>query len=107
MSQARKRMVAVSPAFFGELCRAAARTIPRLRVSGVVAAVAGYLHDRSRKRAAGRPCLSAEQAALAGLYFFFTSAKARRELGYEARPLRESLRDAHAFWTSAGRRRVV
>jgi hypothetical protein len=37
------------------------------------------------------------------LYFHFTSDKARRELGYDSRPLAESLHDAHEFWFGARR----
>jgi hypothetical protein len=50
------------------------------------------------RRRAARPYLSPGQARLLGLYFFYDSARARRELGYQPRPLPRSLADAHAFW---------
>lgn len=85
-------------AFFLELARAANRTIPRVRLPNAVASMIGYLNDRLYLKESKRPYLSAAQAALMGLYFFFDSSKARRELGYATRPLRQSLKDAYNFW---------
>lgn len=45
-----------------------------------------------------RPYLSREQAILMGLYFHYDATKAKRELGYQTRPLEASLTDAYAFW---------
>jgi dihydroflavonol-4-reductase len=88
--------------FFAELARAAGRSFPRIglpRWLGVGVAEAGrWVRQKSGKR----PYLTPGQARLLGLYFFATSDKARRELGYDPRPLPLTLRDAHAFWT-AGR----
>jgi dihydroflavonol-4-reductase len=83
-------------AFFAEMARAAGRTMPRFCLPSVLAPIIGYWEDRKQKR--GRPVLSSAQAALIGLYFFFDSSKASRELGFQARPLRQTLADAHAFW---------
>lgn len=88
-------------AFFSELAKVAGRAIPRLRLpSGLGGVVALLKHDRGRKRA----LLSPAQARLLPYFFFYECAKARRELGFLARPLSESLRDAHAFWCQAERR---
>ena len=40
---------------------------------------------------------------MASHHMFFTSAKAERELGYSARPYREALADAIAWFRQAGR----
>jgi dihydroflavonol-4-reductase len=87
----------VMTAFFTELARAAARPIFRVRVPSLVGHAIGWLSRRGRRRA-GRSLLTPEQARLAPLFFYFDCAKARRELDYEPRPLRESVRDAHDFW---------
>ena len=57
----------------------------------------GWL-DANLRRGSGRPYLSASQATLMGLFFFYDASKAREELGFTARPLAESLADTHAFW---------
>lgn len=92
-------------AFFQDLSRAACRTIPRLTLPDWLAPpLARVLSwtDRKKRRA---PSLTTEQAKLVGLYFYFSSAKARRELGFSPRPLRDSLADAYAFWR--GERRAA
>ncbi len=91
--------------FFRELCRAADRSIPRLRLPNVLASLIGFVEDRLPRKKSRRPYLSSAQATLMGLYFYFDSGKARRELGYETRPLRQTLADAYSFWmlhSSAG-----
>jgi dihydroflavonol-4-reductase len=84
--------------FFGDLCRAAGRVLPRFALPawlGVGLAQVGRWVVRRRE---GRPYLTPGQARLLGLYFYFSCEKARRELGYEPRPLAESLAETHAFW---------
>jgi dihydroflavonol-4-reductase len=55
-----------------------------------------------RKRSRSRPALSLDSAKFVSWYFFFSAVKARRELGFDPRPLRDSLRDTHAFWHRSG-----
>jgi dihydroflavonol-4-reductase len=94
-------------AFFNDLCRAGRRTIPRLRLPNALAPVLGFVNDRMQRRSTKRPYLSVSQAALIGLYFYFDAAKARRELGFRARPLAQALADAHAFWMGAPTQRAI
>lgn len=89
-------------AFFRELSTVARRKIPFVRLPSALAPLIGCLHDRLRLFSGKRPYLSAEQARLAGLFFYYDSGKARRELGFSTRPLHESLADAHAFWMKPG-----
>jgi dihydroflavonol-4-reductase len=84
-------------AFFAELARAARRWIGRVRLPNTLAPLAALI-SRGLGRRGGRPYLTAGQARLVPLYFWYDSAKARRELGYEPRPLAVTLADAHAFW---------
>ncbi len=84
-------------AFFSDLARVAARPVPRFRVPAALGTAVAWLNDRFRRRPR-RSYLTAGQARLLALYFFFDSSKAVRELGYRPRPLVETLADAHAFW---------
>lgn len=85
-------------AFFAEMARTAGRPFPRFCLPSALAPLIGYIEDRKQKR--GRPILSSAQAALMGLYFYYDNAKARNELGYQPRSLRQTLADAYAFWMS-------
>jgi dihydroflavonol-4-reductase len=48
------------------------------------------------------PLLTLDGLRMSRQRMFFTSAKAQRELGFRARPYREGLRDALAWFRSAG-----
>ncbi|MBP3956216.1 NAD-dependent epimerase/dehydratase family protein [Gemmata sp. G18] len=88
--------------FFQDLARAAGRPIPRATFPGWLALpVARVMAWRGHKKKR-RPPLSIDSAKFVGLYFFYTAEKARRELGFAPRPLRESLADAFAFWHGPG-----
>lgn len=87
--------------FFGELARVAGRTIPRLRLPTALAPVVAALGEKFTRR--GPPALTASQARMLPYFMYFNCAKARRELQYEARPLRATLADAYAFWTRTRR----
>ena len=45
-----------------------------------------------------RKYLTPAQARLLPWFFYFDSAKAKRELGFAPRPLQETLADAFDFW---------
>jgi dihydroflavonol-4-reductase len=49
------------------------------------------------------PFVSRDALAMAAHHMFFTSAKAQSALGYQARPYREALADALAWFRAAGR----
>lgn len=93
--------------FFRELGRASPRMLPRVRLPNVLASVIGFVQDQMPGKRSRRPYLTSAQAALMGLYFFFDAGKARRELGYQTRPLRQTLADAHAFWMSRASQRAI
>ena len=48
------------------------------------------------------PLLTVDALNMSRYRMFFTSAKAERELGYQARPHGEALRDALAWFRAAG-----
>jgi dihydroflavonol-4-reductase len=85
-------------AFDSELARLARRPIPRFRLPTALARVGAAIGDRLKKKQSKRPLLTSAQARLLGLFFYYDCGKARRELGYEGRPLRETLADTYRFW---------
>ena len=92
-------------AFDSELARVADRPIPRFRLPTILARLGAAVGDRVRRKKSKRPLLSSAQARLLGLFFYYDCSKAGRELGYTTRPLRQTLADAHRFWTAGRDRR--
>jgi dihydroflavonol-4-reductase len=88
-------------AFFAELARAEPKPIFRLRLPNALAALVAHGVQQWQGQRARRSYLTPAQAKLTELFFYFTSEKARREFGYQPRPLWESIRDTHAFWMGA------
>src|SRR5262249_17798579 len=74
-------------AFFAELARQAPQPTFRLRMPMALAGLVAALDARRRRRYDSSANLTAAQARMLPLYFYFDSAKARRELGYSPRPL--------------------
>lgn len=85
-------------AFFSELARVAGRSIFRVQVPAALGKAVAALTDRFKRKRDARSYLTPGQARLMSYYFFFDCGKARRELSYEPRNLRDSLTDAFAFW---------
>jgi dihydroflavonol-4-reductase len=83
-------------AFFGELARAAGRPIPRLRLPTALAPMIATIGERFDRH--HPPALTVPQARLLPYFWYFDCQKARHELEYEPRPLRETLAEAYAFW---------
>jgi dihydroflavonol-4-reductase len=85
-------------AFFAALARHAPRPIFRLRMPTALAGLVAALDARRQRRYDSPANLTAGQARMLPLFFYFDWAKARRELGYSPRPLAQSLADAYRFW---------
>jgi dihydroflavonol-4-reductase len=83
--------------FFTALAQAANQRIFRLRLPTFVARMMAWVGDLVA-RPKPRPLLTRSQARLLGWFFWYDSTKARAELGYRARPLKETLADAYDFW---------
>jgi dihydroflavonol-4-reductase len=88
---------------FRDLARCAGRPIPRLRLPQFVADVAGQWQARFGQRK--RALFTAGQARLAPLFFFYDSAKAQRQLGWQPRPWSETVTDTYRYWMAQDRRR--
>lgn len=94
-------------AFFADLAKAAQRTIPCFRLPVWMAQLVGLANDRLRRKEGQRAYLTSTQVELIGRYFFFSGAKAERELGFRPRPLMETLADAYAFWMTPTEQRSL
>jgi len=56
-----------------------------------------------RLRGAGEPLATVDGVRMARKHMYFSSAKARRELGYAPRPARQALADAVDWFRGEGR----
>jgi len=83
--------------FFRMLARVGGRWRLRMRMPLVLVRLSALIADQLPRKKS-RPYLTRAQARLLGLWFYFDSSKAKRELGYAPRPVAESLVDSHEFW---------
>ncbi len=84
---------------FEALCAAAGRRRFWMRLPRLAGTAIAALAVRRLGRSKSGPVLTPGQARLLGLYFFFSNAKARRELGFAPRPLAATLADTFEFWS--------
>jgi dihydroflavonol-4-reductase len=85
-----------------EIADLAGRKPPRIRLSTAMVFPIAYLAE-GLARVTGRPGrITVEGVRMARKRMFFSSEKARRELGYQWRPPREALRDAIAWLREQG-----
>jgi dihydroflavonol-4-reductase len=84
--------------FFQLLARVAKKRIFRMRLPLLLGPVLASVDERARQGRSRRPYLTTPQARLLGLYFYFSSARAERELGYRARAVTDTLDDTYKFW---------
>ena len=85
--------------FFRSLAVVAGRRRPPYRLPHVFGrGLAPLIEWIARRRGNRRPYLTTGQVRLLSHYFYVSSAKAARELGYAPRPLETTLADAFKFW---------
>jgi len=89
------------------LARLVERPIFRLRLPNAVAPMVAALDSWFGSKKHKWPYLTRSQVRLLSGYFYFSSARASRELGYQPRSARASLADAYAFWLDNRRRRAA
>ena len=86
-----------------EVSRLSGRKPPRLRLPHDLVLPVAYLAEAIARLAGGRePLVTVDGVRLAKKFMYFASDKARRELGYGARPAREAIADAIAWFRAAG-----
>jgi len=78
-----------------EIASITGRPAPRIRLPhGIVTPLAHISEAWARLTRAEDPMLTKDGAKMAKKYMFFSSARARKKLGYSPRPVAEALRDA-------------
>jgi dihydroflavonol-4-reductase len=79
------------------------RKAPRMKLPrGAIYPVA-YVAERLARHTGREPFVTVDGLRMSKNLMFFTSAKAERELGYQARPYAEGIKDAIAWFRQAGR----
>lgn len=78
----------------GEIARLVGRAPPRIRLPAAPLVPLAFIAERVARLTGGSTRLTVEGVRLARKRMFFSSEKAREELGYRARPATEALRDA-------------
>ncbi len=90
-----KQMLAV-------IAELAGRKAPRVRLPREPLFPLAYLVEAVASLTGKEPFLTRDALRMAGHHMFFTSARAENELGYRARPHREALEDALAWYRASG-----
>ncbi|WP_370643286.1 hopanoid-associated sugar epimerase [Roseomonas cutis] len=85
-----------------EIAQLTGRPAPRLRLPRRPLFPLAYGAEAVARVTGKEPLLTVDGLRMAGHRMFFTSAKAERELGYRARPAREGVADALAWFRGAG-----
>lgn len=83
---------------FALLARITGRRAPRIKLPPALARVAGRIAERVMKN----PPLTEQIALMTERHWYYDDGKARRNLGYESRPLEQTMRDAVAWWKERG-----
>ncbi len=78
------------------------RRAPQLRLPRLPLYPLAFIAEAAASLTGKEPFLTADALKMAKHHMFFSSAKAARELGYEARPYKQGLADALAWFRQAG-----
>ena len=89
-------------ALLGEIAVLCSRPPPTIRLPRTPFYPLAYAAEAVARITGKEPFLTRDALDMAAHQMFFTSAKAERELGYSARPYREALADALAWFRAAG-----
>jgi dihydroflavonol-4-reductase len=93
---------AILRALLGEIALLSGRRPPTIRLPRTPFYPLAYAAEAVARITGKEPFLTRDALDMAAHQMFFTSAKAERELGYRARPYREALADALAWFRTAG-----
>ena len=84
------------------VCLVAGRRPPTLRLPEAAVWPAAFLMEKFAELTGIPPLMTRDHLKMARKKMFYSSAKAERELGYRARPAREAVEDAIAWFRAAG-----
>jgi dihydroflavonol-4-reductase len=87
----------------GDIAKLVGRSAPRIRLPRRLLFPYAYLSEHFAAMTGREPMATLDGLRMAKYYMYFSSAKAERELGYAARPYREALQDALAWFRANGR----
>ena len=85
-----------------DIARSVGRRPPRLRIPRAFALSVAYAAETAARFTGREPLATVDGVRLAEHRMFFTAAKAERDLGFRARPYREGIADAVAWFSDAG-----
>jgi dihydroflavonol-4-reductase len=85
-----------------EIARVVGRSPPRIKLPLAPLLPVAWASETIARWGGGTPFLTRDALHMAKHRMFFTHAKARRELGYRARPYQEGIADAIAWFRNAG-----
>ena len=86
----------------GQIAELSNRKPPRINLPRGPLYPLAYAAEAFASLTGKEPFVTVDALNMSKHHMFFSSAKAERELGYTARPYREALRDALAWFTEAG-----
>jgi dihydroflavonol-4-reductase len=85
-----------------EIARLSGRRAPRIRLPRGPLYPLAFGAEAVARLTGKEPFLTADALRMAKYEMFFSPAKAKRELGFSARPYTEGLADAYAWFRDAG-----
>ena len=85
-----------------DIAALAGRRPPKLKLPRAPLFPLAFAAEAAARLTGKEPFLTADALRMSRYRMYFSSAKAERELGYAARPYREGLRDAHAWFKANG-----
>jgi dihydroflavonol-4-reductase len=86
----------------GSIAEVTGRRAPTLELPRVPLYPLAYLAETMASVTGKEPFLTTDALKMAGYQMFFSSAKAKRELAYKARPYKEGIADAISWFRQAG-----
>jgi dihydroflavonol-4-reductase len=89
-------------AMLGDIAFLAGRRAPRVKLPRAPLFPLAWGAEAVARITGKEPFLTADALRMSRYRMFFSSEKARRELGYNARPYREGLKDALSWFSEQG-----
>ena len=86
----------------GLIAEVAGQRKPMVRLPEAVVWPVAWLMEKTAPITGAAPMITRDHLKMARKKMFYSSAKAEAELGYKARPVREAVEDAVAWFRSAG-----
>jgi dihydroflavonol-4-reductase len=89
-------------AMLADIAELAGRRAPRIKLPRAPLFPLAFAAEGLARLTGKEPLLTADALRMSRYRMYFSSAKAQSQLGYRARPYREGLKDAHAWFAANG-----